>query len=111
MERYGRTETDIVVIHEEERHKPTEIFLVCQNMSCSELIIGLYLVVREGNQTEESGVHICALFVRNMKQAGYGECQQRMKTVSFTEMLRWLIDWILCDREIREVILACAAGP
>lgn len=47
MERYGRAETDIVGILEEERYKLAEIFLVCQNMSCSELIIELYRVIKE----------------------------------------------------------------
>lgn len=47
MERYGGAETNIVGIFEEELHKPAWIFLVCQNMSCSELIIELYRVLKE----------------------------------------------------------------
>lgn len=87
-------------------------FLVCQNMSCSELIIGLYLVVKKGGSERKSLACIFVLCLSaTCNRQDTEERQQRMKTDSFTEMLRWLIDWILCDREIREVILACAAGP
>lgn len=62
MERYGRAEADIVVILEEEWRKPAEIFLVCQNMSCSELIIGLYLVIREGESNGRVGrAYLCSV--------------------------------------------------